>query len=70
MAVTLRSDISRAMFTETKEVFMRNLEKQPTQEWKTYCTVKKSTKSQETYDSVGNLKPATVKAEEIGRAHV
>jgi hypothetical protein len=58
-----RADIARAMYIGTKEVFMKNLEKQPTEEWKAYATIKTSNKMEETYDSVGNLKPADVKPE-------
>lgn len=58
-----RADIARAMYVGTKEVFMDNLKKQPQEEWKAYATVKTSDKMEETYDSVGNLKPADVKAE-------
>ncbi len=61
--ITYREDIARAMYAEAKEVFMKNLKKQPTEQWKSYATVKDSTKNQEKYDSVGNLKPADVKAE-------
>lgn len=61
--LTTRSDIARAMYVGTKEVFMKNLKKQPSEEWKAYATVKTSDKMEETYDSVGNLKPAHVKAE-------
>lgn len=61
--LTTRADIARAMYIGTKEVFMQNLKKQPTEEWKAYATVKTSDKMEETYDSVGNLKPAHIKAE-------
>lgn len=61
--VTNRSDIARAMFLGTKEVFMENLKKQPSEQWRAYATVKSSDKMQEDYDSVGNLKPAEVKSE-------
>lgn len=63
MALTTRADIARAMYIGTKEVFMKNLKKQPEEQWKSYATVKDSDKMEETYDSVGNLKPAEVKAE-------
>jgi len=59
-----REDIARAMYVGTKEVFMKNLKNMPEQEWKRACTVKTSDKAQETYDSVGNLKPAHEKLEE------
>ena len=58
-----RADIARAMYIGTKEVFRDNLKKQPQEEWKSYATVKTSDKMEETYDSVGNLKPADIKAE-------
>lgn len=61
--LTTRADIARAMYIGTKEVFMKNLKKQPTEEWKAYSTVKTSDKMEETYDSVGNLKPAHIKNE-------
>lgn len=61
--LTKRADIARAMYLGTKEVFMDNLKKQPTEQWKSYATEKKSDKKEETYDSVGNLKPAAVKPE-------
>lgn len=74
--LTTRSDIARAMYIGTKEVFMDNLKKQPEEQWKSYMTVKSSDKMEETYDSVGNLKPAEIKAEgaavvygEITEAH-
>ena len=61
--LTTRADIARAMYVGTKEVFMENLKKQPTEQWKSYATIKDSNKMEETYDSVGNLKPAEIKAE-------
>lgn len=61
--LTTRADIARAMYIGTKEVFMKNLKKQPEEQWKTYATVKPSDKMEETYDSVGNLKPADIKPE-------
>lgn len=63
MTLTTRADIARAMYLGTKEVFMKNLKKQLEEQWKSYATVKNSDKMEETYDSVGNLKPAEVKAE-------
>ena len=63
MALTTRADIARAMYIGTKEVFMKNLQKQPQEEWKAYATIKTSNKMEETYDSVGNLKPADIKPE-------
>lgn len=61
--LTTRSDIARAMYIGTKEVFMDNLKKQAEEQWKSYATIKSSDKMEETYDSVGNLKPADIKAE-------
>lgn len=61
--LTTRADIARAMYLGTKEVFMKNLKKQPEEQWKAYATIKTSDKMEETYDSVGNLKPADVKTE-------
>ena len=61
--IMFREDIARAMFSETREVFMKNLAKQPEQQWKSYATIKISEHKQESYDSVGNLKPAVTKAE-------
>lgn len=61
--LTTRADIARAMYVGTKEVFMENLKKQPTEQWKSYAAIKDSNKMEETYDSVGNLKPAEIKAE-------
>ena len=61
--LTSRADIARAMYVGTKEVFMKNLKKQPEEQWKAYATVKTSGNMEETYDSVGNLKPAHIKAE-------
>lgn len=61
--LTTRADIARAMYIGTKEVFMKNLKKQPEEQWKAYATIKNSDKMEETYDSVGNLKPADIKAE-------
>lgn len=61
--LTKRSDIARAMYVGTKEIFMENLKKQPEQQWKAYVAMKTSDKMEETYDSVGNLKPAHIKLE-------
>jgi len=59
-----REDIARAMYVGTKEVFKKNIQNMAEQEWKRACTIKTSNKAQETYDTVGNLKPAHEKAEE------
>ena len=61
---TRREDIARAMYVGTKEVFMKNLKNAPEQEWKSACSMKTSDKAQETYDTIGNLKPAHEKEEE------
>lgn len=58
-----RADIAKAMFIETKEIFTENLKKYTKAEWKVFMTMKDSKKSKETYDTVGNLKPAEEKAE-------
>lgn len=58
-----RSDIAKAMYIETKEIFTKNLKKYTKAEWKAFMTMKSSTKMEETYDTVGNLKPAERKLE-------
>lgn len=58
-----RADIAKAMFVETKEIFKKNLKKYSKAEWKAFLAMKDSKKSQETYDTVGNLKPAEQKPE-------
>lgn len=63
MTITTRADIARAMYVGTREVFMRNLKRQPEEQWKSYATIKNSDKMEEKYDSVGNLKPAEIKPE-------
>lgn len=63
MSTTMRSDIARAMYVGTREVFMKNLKRQPEEQWKSYAVIKNSDKMEEKYDSVGNLKPAEVKPE-------
>lgn len=60
---TRRSDIAKAMFVGSKEIFKRNLETRKEQQWKAYMTVKSSDKSEEKYETIGNLKPATEKLE-------
>lgn len=65
MATTRRSDLANQMYDEAKAVFKKNMKDMPVQEWKGIVTaVEKSTKMEEFYDTVGNLKPASVKAEE------
>ena len=59
-----REDLARAMYVGTKEVFKKNIKALPEQEWKSACTIKTSDKAQETYDTIGNLKPAHEKEEE------
>ena len=61
--MTVRADIAKAMYIGTKEVFKKNLEKAPKEEWKEYATVKTSDKMEEEYATIGNLKPAHIKAE-------
>lgn len=58
-----RADIAKAMYIETKEIFTKNLKKYSKAEWKAFMTMKESTKMEETYDTVGNLKPAERKLE-------
>lgn len=53
----------KAMYVEYKEVFKKNLKKQPVEEWKSYMTIKDSKKMEEEYATVGNLKPAHDKEE-------
>lgn len=63
MASTSRADIALAMFVETKDVFMKNLKQMPTPQYAAYMSDKPSTKAAEKYGTVGNLKPAHIKAE-------
>jgi len=61
--LTDRADIAKAMYVGTKEVFKKTLKKNRSEEWKNYCSMKTSDKMEETYDTIGNLKPATEKVE-------
>lgn len=63
MAGTMRSDIAKAMYIGSKEIFKKNLEARSEQEWKSYMTVKSSDMMEEKYETIGNLKPATEKLE-------
>ena len=58
-----RSDIAKAMYIGTKEVFKDVLKKNRREEWKACCSIKKSTGMEETYETIGNLKPAAIKLE-------
>ena len=58
-----RADIAKAMYIGTKEVFMKTLKKNRAEEWKAACTVKTSKSMEETYETIGNLKPAAEKVE-------
>lgn len=60
---TRRSDIAKAMYADSKEIFKKNLKAQGEQEWKAFMTVKTSDSSEEKYETVGNLKPAKEKVE-------
>lgn len=58
-----RSDIAKAMYIGTKEVFKKALKKNRKEEWKECVSIKKSDKMEETYETIGNLKPAAEKEE-------
>lgn len=60
---TNRADIAKAMYAEVKEVFMDNIKTYPVEEYKAFTKEKTSTKKSEKYETIGNLKPASVKAE-------
>lgn len=64
MATTNRADLAKQMFVEAKYVFLDIMRTMKKEDWKQVATVMKSTKKQEDYDTVGNLKPAHIKAEE------
>lgn len=51
------------MYIGSKEIFKKNLESRKEQEWKAYMSVKTSDSSEEKYETIGNLKPATEKLE-------
>lgn len=59
-----RSDISRMLAAGQAKIFRDNLKPAKKEQWRSCSTVTKSTKNQETYDSIGNLKKAHVKEEE------
>lgn len=63
MAGTRKADIAKAMYIGSKEIFKKNLESRSEQEWKSYMSVKTSDSSEEKYETIGNLKPATEKLE-------
>jgi hypothetical protein len=60
---TRRSDIAKAMYATSKEIFKKNLEARKEQEWKSFMTVKTSDSMEEKYETIGNLKPAKEKLE-------
>lgn len=60
---TSRSDVAKSMYIDAKEVFMQNLKKYSDQQWKKYMVEKSSEKDEEKYETIGNLKPASEKAE-------
>ena len=59
-----RADISRAMFVGHAEYFFKIFDKPRREEYKLCSSPKKSTKEQETYQTLGNMGPAEVKDEE------
>lgn len=59
-----RSDISRMLAAGQAKIFRDNLKPAKKEQWRWCSSITKSTKNQETYDSIGNLKPAHVKEEE------
>lgn len=63
MAVTLTADVQRMIEVGQADVFMRNFEAFPV-EYTGFSQQVPSMKKTETYDSVGNLKPASEKTEQ------
>lgn len=63
MASTYRADIARFLYLGIKEVFMKNLQAPRRTYYPQYVSNKTSDKKEEYYDTVGNMKPAQVKAE-------
>lgn len=59
-----RSDISRMLAAGQAKIFRENLKPAKKEQWRWCSTIMKSNKAQETYDSIGNLKPAHKKEEE------
>ena len=59
-----RSDIARMLAAGQAKIFRDNLKPAKKEQWRWCSTITKSNKAQETYDSIGNLKPAHVKEEE------
>jgi hypothetical protein len=59
-----RTDISRMLAAGQAKIFKGNLKPAKKEQWRQCSTIMKSTKAQETYDSIGNLKPAHIKVEE------
>lgn len=60
--VTYRADLAKAMKADANEVFFDVLEKTKPQ-WQDLVTIVKSESKEEYYDTIGNLKPAEIKAE-------
>jgi hypothetical protein len=59
-----RSDISRMLAAGQAKIFRDNLKPAKKEQWRWCSSITKSDKTQETYDSIGNLKKAHVKEEE------
>lgn len=59
----MRSDRARYLSDKITELFTEFLKKPRKEEWKEYMTVKKSTKDEEKYDSIGTISAAEEKAE-------
>lgn len=62
MAYTVTADVSRMILAGQKEIFTGNYDSYPL-EYPSFTVNKTATKKTETYDSMGNLKPAEEKAE-------
>lgn len=63
MSTTYKSDIANFLLLGIKEVWKKNLQPQRKIEYTGMVTPKKSDKSAEYYDTVGNIKPAQVVGE-------
>lgn len=59
-----RTDIAKFLFTEISMIFKDNLAKPRKTYYDKMCTIMPSKKSQETYQNVGNLRPAEEVSEE------
>ncbi len=62
MAYTMTDDVSRMITAGQKQIFTDNFDSYPI-EYPSFTTDKKAIKKTETYDSMGNLKPAAIKPE-------